>query len=449
MPFKGAWLTSDDEPFAPASAVVNERLQTHPAVIAQCADARDVAQALSYAQSAQLDVSVRSAGNSVAGWSSNSGGLVIDVRPLRTVDVEPTSRECRIGGGVASGEALHQAGRFGLAPVMGSVPTIGLASLATGAGEGYLSPRLGLASDHLLSAELVTVDGRELRASPADDPELYWGIRGAGSNFGVVTSLVLRLHEVPTHAVGGSVMFAGPLGAKRALLESWGDLEVGAVGSWPILYYGCDGELGPILTIYPGHTGTVESADRECQRLRALPGLSQDSLFLTTYSGLVHQFDGELDFAGREYWDHYRLPFGNDPEACIELLSDQIEELAKDQTLSDSCKLVLWRTTSTEAPEPPSAAPRLPGVNVVVCASWEDPAADDRHIGWARKVSGHLAASGLALEASGSMHHVSVAPLERVRAVYGANAYQRLAQLKKRVDPHNILRHNFNVLPEA
>jgi hypothetical protein len=202
-------IEADDPRYDQARAVFNAMFDKRPAVIAACATPSDVADALDHARQRHYDVAVRAGGHSVAGASLNDGGLVVDVRPMKTIDVDAAGRRARVGAGVTWGEFDRATQAHGLAATGGRASTTGVAGLTLGGGSGWLERSCGLACDNLLSVDLVTADGREVSASETDNPDLFWALHGGGGNFGVATTFEFRLHPVGPEVLAGLLIWPG------------------------------------------------------------------------------------------------------------------------------------------------------------------------------------------------------------------------------------------------
>jgi FAD/FMN-containing dehydrogenase len=202
-------IKPDDARYDEARTVFNSMIDKRPAVIAQCASPADVRDALQLARRDGYDVAVRAGGHSVAGVSLNDGGLVIDVRPMKAIQVNADQRQVRVGAGVTWGEFDRATQEHGLATTGGRVSTTGVAGLTLGGGSGWTERAWGLSCDNLVSVDLVTADGREVTASEDENPDLFWALHGGGGNFGVATSFVFKLHELGPLVTAGLMLWPG------------------------------------------------------------------------------------------------------------------------------------------------------------------------------------------------------------------------------------------------
>jgi hypothetical protein len=440
--FRGELLQPGEAGYDSARTTYNRRIQGQPAVVARCLGVQDVVTALALARDHGLEVSVRGGGHSVGGWSTNDGGLVIDLTLMRQVRIDAASRTAWVGGGTRAGDLLVEAERFGLVAATGVFPSIGLAGLTMGLGEAYLTPRHGYGADNLLAFELVTADGELLRVSADEHPDLFWAMRGAGANFGVVTALQVRLHPAPEHAVGGSITFDGA-DVAPVTRHLWDLMENGSEYFWPQVSYEADaaGELR--ITVGPGHTGSPELAAREIDALCAVASPIADERRAGSYLDLIFETP---EPTMRQEWDLLFFPFDGDRERHIDALLAHLAD-ADRHALAPGRLLMLWRSVTPGAPAVPSVASRAAGVTLFVCSAWDEAERDEAELGWTRETNAALRAAGIGDDPPNTANHVSTVDDERVRRVYGAEAYARLAELKARYDPQNVFHRNFNVPP--
>jgi FAD/FMN-containing dehydrogenase len=216
--FRGRLIGPDDADYEEARKVYNGMIDKRPALIARCADPDDVAAAVRFAGDRNLLLAVRGGGHNGAGLGTCDDGLVIDLSPLKEIEVDPQARTVRVGGGCTWGEVDRATNEHGLATPSGIISTTGVGGLTLGGGLGHLTRKCGLAIDNLLEAELVLASGERVRASADENPDLYWAIRGGGGNFGVVTSFLFRLHDVDT-VIGGPTFW--PVEAAAEVLSAY------------------------------------------------------------------------------------------------------------------------------------------------------------------------------------------------------------------------------------
>ena len=440
--FEGELIRPGDPGYDEARAVWNGAIDRRPAIVARCRDAADVTAAIRLARERQLPVAVRGGGHSIGGLSVCDGGLVVDLSPMRAIAVDPAARRARAGAGVLWGELDAATQAHGLATVGGIVTHTGIAGLTLGGGIGWLMRRHGAVVDNLLDADLVTVDGDEVRAS--GDPELFWGLRGAGANFGVVTAFEYRLHEVgPVHA--GPLYHA--LEDAPDVLRFYRDFAAAAPDELttilnlrpapplPILPEHLHGR--PVLAIGVCHTG--DPADLEPLRRFGRPLL--DAVAERPYAELQRMFDATVPHGWHYFWKTCELPPLTD--AAIDALCEQAARIASPRSY-----IIVFQLGGAMTRGPDTAfGQRDAAHDVNVNAVWlpGDPDAE-RHVEWAREAHAALAphARGRAY-----VNFLQDEPQERVRAAYGPPAYERLQALKRRYDPENVLRLNQNVAPAA
>src|ERR1700733_11458505 len=256
----GTLLTPDQEGYAVARRIWNGMIDKRPALIARCADAADVAHAVTFARERELLVAVRGGGHSFPGYSTCDGGLMIDLSTMNSVRVRASTRSAQVGGGAWVVHVDTAAQKDGLATTLGEISNTGVGGLTLGGGFGWLARRFALACDNLVSAEMVTAGGKVLHASEKDEPDLFWAIRGGGGNFGVATSFEFRLHRVTPNVVAGHVDF--PAAQAKDAIEFYAELmskaprELSAdLGLSP----DADGQAG--AKIYVVYSGDEKSTD--------------------------------------------------------------------------------------------------------------------------------------------------------------------------------------------
>jgi FAD/FMN-containing dehydrogenase len=431
----GSLVLPDDGGYDDARAVWNAAIDRRPAAIVRCADASDVQRALEVGRSLGLPIAVRGGGHSFAGKAVCDGGIVIDGSPLKRVDVDRERRVARAGAGCTLGDFDAATQAAGLATTMGTAPPTGISGLTLGGGIGWLMGSFGLACDNLVGAEMVTVDGRLLRASAEENPDLLWGLRGGGGNFGVVTTLEYRLHPVTT-VLGGAITYpveraADVLRAYRDVTDAAPDPLVAVCGMLPLA-------TGPAFGAAVCWNGDPAEGERAIAPLRRLgkpladtigpiPYLEMQSLLsppplrVSSYarsSFLAELSDGAIEvFAARAA--------APSPIPCVFFL-EHLHGRASAFGLSDS-----------------AFTHRKPGHNFATIAMWFAPGDAAAGTTQVRSFFGEMTPF---LTEEVYANYLGDEGEARVRAAYGP-AWEGLVRLKRKYDPQNVLRLNQNVSP--
>ena len=433
----GDLLAPSDREYEHARLCFNLLIDRRPAAIARCLDAKDVATALAFGQEHGLEIAVRGGGHNPAGHCTVDGGLVIDLSRMRNVEVDPEARIAVSEGGATwlDFDAATQA--HGLVTPGGVVGSTGVAGLALGGGIGHLTAQFGLTCDNLIAAEIVTPAGEVVRANGDEAPELLWGIRGAGGNFGVATRLEFRLHPLE-RVIGGRLEYAGD--GVRTALRVFRDVDAGAGKELSCqVQLDVDESLAPALTIAPCYTGSDEDP-RECRALRSAPGLVSDGVRCQNFLDQQRVFDPGYGI-DRNYWKSH---FVRDlPDELLDTLLERIAVLGR----PPGAILIESLRGAPKDVDPDSAALgyRDAAFNISAMASWTDPALDDEHIAWARETA--AAIEPWSVSGGYANYMQADEPLDRVRAAFGPHSFDRLRALKTRYDPGNVLHHNQNIPP--
>ena len=444
--FAGEIILPDDPGYDAARAIFNAMIDKRPAVIAQCATVDDVATAVRFGRELELEIAVRGGGHSVAGKSLSQGGLVVDLRRLNGVVVDPARRTATVGGGAVMRDLDRTTEPYGLATSGGRVSTTGIGGFTLGGGSGWLDRTFGLACDNLLAAELVLADGAIARASEVENPDLFWALHGGGGNFGVVTSFTFRLHPLP--AVTATLLLwspeAGPEVARayRDFMAAAPD-EVG-VG---LLYITAPDEdfvpthmVGRLACVILGaYAGPERDARREMAPLLDL-GHAGELIVEVPYAELQCMFDDPPGY--RNYWSaDYLASF---PDEAI----DRFCARAEDMIVPSPSQHVLFPQGGAIARGP--ADYPVPGRHAPWCVHpfglWTDPADDERGKRWARAVRADLQpwSTGATY-----LNFIGDEGRDRVVAGLGRANYARLAAIKARYDPDNVFHLNHNILPNG
>jgi FAD/FMN-containing dehydrogenase len=449
---RGALITPGDEGYQAARQVWNGLIDCRPSLIARCTGVADVIEAVAFAREHELLLAVRGGGHGVAGHGVCDGGLVVDLSTMKGVQVDPAARTVRAQAGVTWGELDRETQVFGLATPGGVVSTTGIAGLTLGGGYSWQRRKHGMSIDNLLSVDLVTADGRFLRASETEDPDLFWALRGGGGNFGVATAFEFRLHPL-----GPEVMFLAclyPLERIRTVMTAWRDFIATApdeatvdVLAWsipahPAFPEGLHGQ--PIIGIGGMYAGQAEEGERLFRPLRALAEPLLDMSGRTPYAAVQAAFDPFFPpHALRYYWKSSFLDSMSDE--VIDAFAGWTEARSSTGTLLSLRHLegVIGRVAADATAFGDRSAPFLLSIDT----TWVSPDEDARHIDWTRDVWSDMqrfSRGGMYFNFPGFLEEGEVL----LRNSFGAN-YDRLRTLKARYDPTNLFRRNQNISPAA
>ena len=445
---RGPVLQPGDPDYDEARRVQNGLIDRHPALIARCTGAADVIAAVGFARDHGIPLSVRGGGHNVAGNAVCDGGVVIDLSLMRGVHVDAGARVAYVQGGATWGDLDRETQVFGLVTPGGVVSTTGVGGLTLHGGMGHLRRKHGLSLDNLLAVDIVTADGVLRHASAEDEPDLFWAVRGAGSNFGVVTSLTFRLHPV-----GPMVMLCAPMYALEdgpAVLRRWRDYIATTPDDFtPLAVFwsvpeGFPPDLvgRPIVILAGVFAGPLEEGERLVQPLRELATPLLDLSGPMPFAAVQSAFDPFFPKGLLQYWKStYVDALGDD-------LLDALCALAASRP-SPKTTMDVWPQGGAVArvgSEATAFGPRPPFM-VAFESTWTDPADNEANIAWARESLASMrrfASRGIYLNFPGFGEEQE----ELVRAAYGPN-YTRLRALKARYDPTNLFRANLNIPPSS
>ena len=446
---RGEVLTPRDGAYDAARKIWNGMVDRRPAVIVRASNPQDVRHAVNFAREHRMLVSVRGGGHHIAGNSVAEGGLVIDQSGLRTVRVDPERRTARVAPGALLSDFDREAQAFGLATPLGINSTTGVAGLTLGGGFGWLSRKHGMTIDNLISADIVTADGRQRVVSADQEPDLFWAIRGGGGNFGVVTSFEFKLHRVGPEVYSGLVVY--PADQARKVLRAWRDFTIDApaeLSVWAVL------RKAPPLPFLPEsihgkdvvvfavvYAGDLAAGERAAAPVLRFGNPVGTALGPTPYAGFQGAFDPLLQPGARNYWKSHNLGRLDDG-----LLDVAIAGAAG--VPGPECEVFIAQlggAMSEVAPAATAYAGRDASYVMNVHGRWQSPADDDRYREWTRRLYRDAApfATG-----GGYVNFFTEDEGERVAQAYGAN-YGRLREIKRRFDPDNLFRMNLNVSPAA
>ncbi len=416
----------------------NALVDRRPAVIARCVSAEDVAVAFGFGRMHELEVAVRGGGHNPAGHCVCEGGLVIDLSLMRAVEVDAEAQTARTQGGATWLDFDSATQAFGLVTPGGVVVSTGVVGLGLGGGIGHLTAQYGLTCDHIIGAEIVTPGGEVIHASADENADLLWGLRGGGGNFGVVTQAEFRLHPLE-QVVGGHLVYRGA-GVREVLLR-YRDVVARSPRDLSCqVALGIDESLTPILEIVPCYTGSNTDPE-ELRMLRSAPGLIEDTVRPQTFLEQQRVINSTYG-TNRHYWKGHFVS-----ELPDELLEDLLRRIVALGRPPGGIMIESLHGTPKDADAPPGAAGfRHAAFNVSALAVWQDPTLDAEQINWARETA--AAVEPWSFSGGGYVNYMQAdEPIERVRAAFGSEAFDRLQRLKQRYDPHNILRRNQNIPP--
>lgn len=445
--FSGELISPDHPRYHDARKVWNGMVDRRPALIARCANERDVVEALCFAREAGLRLAVRGGGHNVAGNAVCDDGLVIDLSGMKAIQVDAAGRTARVQPGVVLGEFDRATQEFGLAAPTGNVSKTGLAGLTLGGGLGWIARKHGPACDNLLSAEVVTAGGERLTASADHNPDLLWGLRGGGGNFGVVTSFEYQLHPIGPEVIAGGVVHS--FEDAPEVFRFFGDYVAGAPDELsvtastfrappgfpvaPELY----GELVTMLAIC--YAGDIAEGERVLEPLRSFGRPLADLVATMPYTALQSGSDASYPNGQRNYWkSHYVDRLTDDVIARV------VEHAPRmSSPLSSFYFQHLGGAIHRAGPDTAAFGHRGAGFDFTILTVWNDPAEDDEHIGWARDFFSALEpySTGVYVNNLGSEG------AERVKAAYAPETYERLVTLKTTYDPDNVFSVNQNGAP--
>jgi FAD/FMN-containing dehydrogenase len=438
----GEVLAPEDPGYDEARRIHNGLIDKRPALIARCLHTADVVAAVNFGRDEGLEISVRGGGHNVAGKAVTDGGLMIDLSPMKGIHVDPVRKTVRAQPGVLVGELDRATAAFGLATPSGVVSSTGIAGLTLGGGLAWLMSRYGMAVDNLQSAEVVLASGEIVTAGEDADPELFWALRGGGGNFGVVTSFEYRAHPVAS-VLGGPVLH--PLAAASEVLSFYRDFASDLpdeLGTQAAFLHAPDGSGTKLCGVAVCHCGEdAQRAESQTRPVRDFGTPIADMVARVPYPAINTGMDWLFPNGTFDYWT----------SAFFEELSDEAIAAmiaAFERAPTDLCALVLedFHGAVTRVDPTSTAYPhRQPGFNFLLISSWRDASDTEAGIAWAREtfaaLAPYMAKRAYTNYLAADDHDA------RVREAYGPN-YERLVELKRRYDPHNVFHLNQNIAPD-
>jgi len=447
--FRGALLRPGEEGYDEGRRVWNGAIDRHPALIARCAGADDVVEAVRFGRDHEVPLSVRGGGHSIAGHGVVDGGLMIDLSLMKAASVDPASRTARAAGGLLWADLDRATQRHALAVTGGIISHTGIGGLTLGGGLGHLMRTFGLTVDSLTGAEVVTADGETIRADAERDPELLWGLKGGGGNFGIVTSFEYALHPVGPMVLGGPMFWS--IDDAPAVLrfldgfaaEAPDELGITLVARLapPAIFLAPEHHGRPVLGLVLVWAGDMATGREAIAPLRTVRRPIADSVQPVPYLALQSMLDGGAAHGIHYYWKSHRLP--NLSQPVIDAILGSVETITS--PLSQIGGWAIGGTASRVDPGATAVGDREVGFELNVTAGWQPVDPDpERHRAWVRTGWEALVPFRTGVYAN----FLSDEDAAGVESAYGERL-ARLTALKDRLDPTNVLRLNANVVPSG
>jgi FAD/FMN-containing dehydrogenase len=444
---RGTVALPGEDGYEVARTIWNAMVDRRPGLVVRCLGAVDVINAIKLARDEKLLLAVRSGGHNIAGNAVCDSGLLIDLSLMKSVRIDPVSRTARVEPGATLADFDKEAQEFGLVTPLGINSTTGVAGLTLGGGFGWTTRKFGLTIDNLISADVVTADGKLVRASETENPDLFWALRGGGGNFGVVISFEFKLHPLGPEVLSGLVVH--PLEKAPELLPEFRRIAKQApdeLTTWvvmrkapPLPFLPAEWHGKEVLIFAACYSGDMKEGEKAMKALRGLGKPIADVVSPHPFAAWQAAFDPLLTPGARNYWKSH--DFADLPDAAINVILDAVRQLP-----SPECEVFIAHVGGAMARVAANATawPNRDAHFIMnVHTRWRDKAQDQGCIAWAR----HLFEAAAPF-ASGSVY-VNFMPddeKDRVEKAYGTN-YRRLAEIKRRYDPSNLFRMNQNIRP--
>ncbi len=443
---RGSVITPEDEGYDDARAVYNAMIDRRPAVVVRAANVGDVMAAVNLAREGGLDLAVRGGGHSVPGFGTCDGGVVIDLSGMRGVRVDPSARTARAEGGATWGDFNAATYPFGLATTGGIISTTGVTGLTLGGGIGYLTRGCGLSIDNLVSADVVTADGRFLIANERENEDLFWALRGGGGNFGVVTSAEFALHPVKD-IYGGPMFFElseveNVLGFFREYIADAPE-EMGAFPAFqiapPLPFIPEDRHGDTFIAMVACWSGPLEQGESALKPFHDVAPVVAEFVGPMPYPALNGAFDGLVPPGLQHYW---KASFVK--ELTDEAIAAHAQHGPDVPTVNSTVHIYPINGAAHRVEADATAfAYRDANFATVIAGMWPDPAQNEANTAWVR---GYYDATAPLSEEGGYINFMAGDDQDRIRANYRGN-YDRLVEVKRRYDPDNLFHLNQNIRP--
>jgi FAD/FMN-containing dehydrogenase len=443
---RGSLVRPGDDQYDRAREVWNARYDRRPGLIVRCSGVADVIAAVEFAREHDVLVAVHGGGHSIVGHGSCDGGLVIDLAGLRGVIVDPERRVARVQGGALWGDFDHETAAFDLATTGGQISTTGVAGLTLGGGLGWLMRDFGLSVDNLLGVDLITAEGRSLRASADAHPDLFWALRGGGGNFGIATSLEFRLHPL-SGVIGGMLIY--PFERAREVVRLYQEVSVGAPDTLTLMVllltappeprYPESIQGRPFAAIGVCYSGPLHESERVLRPIRQFGTPLLDLLRPMSYPALQRMWDVVSPFGDASYWQSPYL--GPLDEAAIDTFVDQAARMTT--PISGALLTTMGGAMSRVDPDATAFGHRGAPHCLEILAKWKPGGDPAPHVQWARE----FAAAIRPYTCGHYMNFLADEGPDWLREAYPPATLARLAAVKAKYDPTNFFRINHNILP--
>jgi FAD/FMN-containing dehydrogenase len=442
----GDVVTPDDADYDLARTVHNAMIDRRPRVVVRCTGTEDVRAAVEYAREHGLDIAVRGGGHSVPGFGTVDDGVVVDLAGMRRVTVDAQARTARAEGGATWGDFNDATGAYGLATTGGIISTTGVGGLTLGGGIGYLARGLGLSCDNLISADVVTADGRTIVANEMQHEDLFWALRGGGGNFGVVTALEFRLSPIAT-IYGGPMFFE--LEHTRDVLRFFRDFIADAPEQYggfpafqiapPLPFIPEDRHGEPFVAVVNCWTGPAEQGERLLDQVRSVAPPVAEHVGAMPYPALNSAFDALVPPGLQHYWKANFVT-----ELTDEAIEAHLAHGPKVPVVNSTVHIYpINGACHRVAADATAFAYRDATFATVIAGMWPDPADNEANIQWVRD---YYAATAPLSEEGGYVNFMAGDDQDRIRANYRGN-YGRLVDVKRTYDPGNLFHLNQNIQP--
>ncbi len=443
---RGALLRPSDERYDEGRTVWNATIDKHPALIVKCAGTADVISAVAFAKEHSYPISVKGGGHNIAGRAVEDDALMIDLSPMNAIRVDSDAKTARVEPGVVLNELDHETQAFGLATPVGYNSTTGVAGLTLGGGFGWISRKYGMTVDNLISADVVTAEGELVHASETENEDLFWGLRGGGGNFGIVTSFEFELHDVGPTVLSGPIVH--PFEDTATVLAEYRTFAADAprdATAWFVIRHAPPLPFIPeewhgrkVLILAAFYAGEMSEGEAVLRPLRDIGDPIADAVGPHPYAGWQQAFDGLAETGLRNYWKSH-----NFVEMTDEMIDNFVEYGEKIPSEGTEIACAQLGGAINDVPVEATAYPhRDAEFTMNLHTQWEDPEQDDECIAWARDMH-----EAMTPHATGGVY-TNFVPEEvgDQQAAYREN-YDRMVEVKNEWDPENLFRLNHNVEP--